>query len=448
MNFHFIAIGGSAMHSLAIALKEKGYKISGSDDVIYGASKSALEKHNLMPQELGWFPQKITANLDAVILGMHAKPNNPELQKAENLGLKIYSYPEFLYESSKEKTRVVIAGSHGKPTITAMVLHVMNYHGKEVDYLIGAPVPGFSKMLNLTQENDFIVIEGDEYFASALEKRPKFHFYKPNIALVSGIAWYNNNTFPTFEDYVEQFQVFIDSIVNGGILVYNQEDEKLQNLVENAQNPIRKHPYYTPQYHVEEGECILDTPEGEMPLEIFGRHNMSNLAGAKWICQHMGIDEDDFYEAIVTFKGASKRLEKIFDNGESIVFKDFAHSPSKIAATTKALKEQFPQKKLIACLELHTYSSLNREFLKGYANSLSEVDKALVFYSPEASQQRNLEKISSEEIRTAFQKDELEVFEKPSALKEKLQGISLKNSVLLFMSSGNFGGIEPENLIS
>lgn len=322
----------------------------------------------------------------------------------------------------------------------------MKYHGKEVDYMVGAPVPGYERMLKLTEQNDFILIEGDEYFASALDRRPKFHFYKPNIALLSGIAWDHINTFPSFENYKEQFRSFIDSIVNGGILVYNEEDDILKGIVENAENPIRKHPYITPDYIVEDEKCILETPEGDMPLEIFGKHNMSNLSGAKWICQHMGIDEEDFYEAIVSFKGASKRLEKIYDNGNAKIFKDFAHSPSKVAATTKAVKEQFPEKRLIACLELHTYSSLNVDFLEEYTNSLSVVDEALVFYSPEALQQKNLGEISSEEILGAFQKDGLQVFADSLSLEQKLKEVPLGNSVLLFMSSGNFGGIDLEAL--
>ncbi|SFN27981.1 Mur ligase family, catalytic domain [Salegentibacter flavus] len=306
MNLHFIGIGGSAMHDLAIALQNKGYQISGSDNSIDGSSELVLEKHQLFPKESGWFPEKITTNLDAVILGMKAKTDNPELKRAQELGIKIYSFPEFMFELSRDKTRVVIAGSHGKTTLTAMVLHVMKYHGKEVDYMLETPVSGFENTLNLTEENDFIVIEGDESSASAIDRRPKFHLYQPNIALLSGIAREHIDDFSASGNYVEQFQIFINSIVNGGILVYNEEDEKLKELAEKTENPIRKHPYSSPEYHIEDDTFILDTPEGEMPLEFSRADNMNNLGGAKWICQHMGIDEDDFYEAIIDFQDAVK----------------------------------------------------------------------------------------------------------------------------------------------
>ncbi|MBT8304821.1 MAG: peptidoglycan synthetase, partial [Bacteroidia bacterium] len=310
MNVHFIAIGGAAMHNLALALHDKGYKVTGSDDTIHDPSKSRLEAKGLLPEDFGWFPKKITENLDAIVLGMHAKEDNPELIKAQELGLKIYSYPEFLYEQSKYKTRVVIGGSHGKTTITSMILHVMHYHNREVDYMVGAQLEGFDVMVKLTEDNDFIVLEGDEYLSSPIDRRPKFHLYKPNIALLSGIAWDHINVFPTYNGYVEQFSIFVDSIVNGGSITYNIEDEEVKRVVEASENSIRKLPYKTSEYFVENGQTLLETPEGPMPIEVFGKHNLNNLAGAKWICQNMGIDEDDFYEAIATFKGASKRLEK------------------------------------------------------------------------------------------------------------------------------------------
>ncbi|WP_289022718.1 Mur ligase family protein [uncultured Salegentibacter sp.] len=446
MKLHFIAIGGSAMHSLALALHEKQHSITGSDDAIYEPSKSALENEGLLPDRNGWFPEKITEELDAVILGMHAKKDNPELEKARELNLKIYSYPEFLFELSKEKTRVVIGGSHGKTTITAMILHVMHYHGREIDYMLGAPVKGIDKTLRLSNEADFILIEGDEYPSSPIDLRPKFHLYQPNIALLSGIAWDHINVFPTFEHYVEQFQIFISEIVKGGILVYNEEDETLKSLVENTENQIRKHPYHTPEYHVEDGSTILETTEGDMPLEIFGKHNMNNLAGAKWICQHMGIDEDDFYEAIMEFEGASRRLEKIFESDSAVIFKDFAHSPSKVKASTKAVKEQYPDKKIIACLELHTFSSLNAEFIEQYKNTLKEADETIVFYSPEAMAQKQMSSISVKEIKNAFNEPGLEVIASTSVLQEVLGAKDFKNTVLLFMSSGTFGGLDLEEV--
>ena len=305
MRIHFIAIGGSAMHNLALAMHNKGYQVTGSDDAIFEPSKTRLQNKGLLPTELGWFAEKITSDIEAIILGMHAKEDNPELLKAKELGLKIYSYPEFLYEQSKDKTRVVIGGSHGKTTITSMILHVMKYHNIEVDYMVGAQLEGFDTMVHLTQDNDFIVLEGDEYLSSPIDRRPKFHLYKPNIALLSGIAWDHINVFPTYENYLEQFEIFINQITNGGILVYNEEDTDLKTLAENTLNPIRKIPYGTPNYSVQNGITLLETPEGDMPIEVFGKHNLNNLNGAKWICQNMGVDEADFYEAIASFKGAS-----------------------------------------------------------------------------------------------------------------------------------------------
>ncbi|MEY8021581.1 UDP-N-acetylmuramate--L-alanine ligase [Muriicola sp. SD30] len=442
MRIHFIAIGGSAMHNLALALHDKGYEISGSDDVIFEPSKSRLERQGLLPEQFGWYPGKLDKNINAVILGMHAKKDNPELLKAQELGLKIYSYPEFLYEQSKNKTRVVIGGSHGKTTITSMILHVLAYNGKAVDYMVGAQLEGFNRMVHLTEENDFIVLEGDEYLSSPIDKRPKFHLYQPNIALLSGIAWDHMNVFPTFENYLQQFQIFVDSIVKGGSITYNQEDKWVAEVVEKTENTIRKFPYGTPDYQVIEGQTYLSTEEGPLPIEVFGKHNLSNLAGAKWICQQMGVDEDDFYQAISTFKGASKRLEKLGESKSSVVFKDFAHSPSKVAATTKASKEQFPDKKLVACLELHTYSSLNEAFLSHYQGTLDVADVTAVFYSPESVAIKKLAPLSAEQIRRAFKNEKLEVFTDPAEFEQFLYQQEINNTVFLLMSSGNYGGLD------
>lgn len=443
MRTHFIAIGGSAMHNLALALHEKGYNITGSDDAIFEPSKTRLDKKGLLPAEMGWFPEKITADIEAVILGMHAKADNPELLKAQELGLKIYSYPEFLYEQSKNKTRVVIGGSHGKTTITSMILHVMHFHNIDVDYMVGAQLEGFDTMVKLTEDNDFIVLEGDEYLSSPMDRRPKFHLYQPNIALISGIAWDHINVFPTYENYVEQFEIFIQKITNGGILVYNENDPEVKRVAEAATNPIRKIPYSTPEYTVENGVTLLDTPEGPMPIEVFGAHNLNNLAGAKWICQNMGVDEADFYEAIASFKGASKRLEKIAENRKNVAYKDFAHSPSKVSATTKAVKEQYPDKTLIACLELHTYSSLNAEFLKEYEGALDAADVAVVFYSPDAVKIKQLEEVTYEQIAKAFNREDLIIYTNPAAFKEYLYHLKYDTEgvALLLMSSGNYGGL-------
>lgn len=442
MKVHFIAIGGSAMHNLALALHEKGFEVTGSDDAIFEPSRSRLQAKGLLPESMGWYPEKITGDIDVVVLGMHAREDNPELKAAQDLGLKVYSYPEFLYEQSKDKTRVVIGGSHGKTTITSMILHVLDYHGMEVDYMVGAQLEGFDTMVKLTDSNEFIVLEGDEYLSSPIDRRPKFHLYHPNIALLSGIAWDHINVFPTREDYVEQFRIFIDSIIQGGSLTYNMEDETLHEIVQASENQIRKIGYTTPEYTVENGETYLETNEGPVPIEVFGKHNLNNLAGAKWICQHMGIDEDDFYEAIASFKGASKRLEKLAEKNGSVMFKDFAHAPSKVQATTRAVKEQYPEKTVLACLELHTYSSLNADFLDEYSGALDAADKAVVFYSPEAVALKKLDTLSASAIAKAFNRADIEVFTDPGDLENYLQHTSLKDTVLLMMSSGNYGGLD------
>lgn len=442
MKVHFIAIGGSAMHNLALALHEKGDEVTGSDDEIFDPSKSRLQARGLLPKTFGWFPEKIHGALDAVILGMHAKADNPELLKARELGLTIYSYPEFLFEQTREKTRVVIGGSHGKTTITSMILHVLHYHDRDVDYMVGAQLEGFETMVRLTKANDFVVLEGDEYLSSPLDLRPKFHLYKPNIALLSGIAWDHINVFPTFENYVEQFNIFLEQIVPGGAIIYNEEDSEVKQLVEDSTHGIKKYPYRTPSYQVAGGITLLDTPEGPMPIEVFGKHNLNNLEGARWICQLMGVDAEDFYEAIASFKGASKRLELIAENNNSIAYKDFAHSPSKVAATTRAVKDQYPDRHLLACLELHTYSSLTPQFLSEYRGALDSADTAVVFYSPHAVEIKKLQPISEEQIAEAFQRDDLVIHTDPGYFKEYLFSQDFENSSILLMSSGNYGGLD------
>lgn len=430
------------MHNLALALHDKGDHITGSDDAIFEPSKSRLEKKGLLPESLGWFPDKIHDQLDAIILGMHAKADNPELIKAQELGISIYSYPEFLYEHAKNKTRVVIGGSHGKTTITSMILHVLKYHEVDVDFMVGAQLDGFDRMVHLTEENEIIVLEGDEYLSSPIDLRPKFHLYKANIALLSGIAWDHINVFPTYENYVEQFSIFVDTMVKGGMMVYNIEDEEVKRVVEGTTNQIKTYPYKTPDYSIVDGATILDTSEGEVPLEIFGKHNLQNMEGARSICFHLGIGEEEFYEAIADFTGASKRLEKIAENEQTVVFKDFAHSPSKVEATTNAVKEQYAQRKLLACLELHTYSSLNEDFLKEYVGSLDKADEAVVFYSPHAVKIKRLKEVSEEQIAKAFQRDDLVIYTDPKAFKEYLFNKDLSDTALLLMSSGNYGGLD------
>ena len=446
MRIHFIAIGGSTMHNLALALHDKGYIVTGSDDSIYEPSRSRLERAGLLPEALGWYPDKIQPELDAIILGMHAKPDNPELLRAQELGLTVYSYPEFLYEQAKGKTRVVIGGSHGKTTITSMILHVMHYWDREVDYMVGAQLEGFDRMVRLTDSAEFMVLEGDEYLSSPIDRRPKFHLYHPNIALISGIAWDHINVFPTFENYRDPFRVFLESIVPGGDITYTAVDDEVRGLVEGFQAPIRKFPYTIPEYRSENGRTYLQTPEGDMPLQIFGRHNMNNLAGAQWICQQMGVDAEDFYEAIGSFKGAAKRLEQLAAGPTSFLFKDFAHAPSKATATTRAVREQFPDHHLLACLELHTYSSLNAEFLGAYEGSLKGADRAMVFYTPEALAIKRLAPIRPEDIQAAFDQPGLEVYTDPKALANTLNTVPLENTVVLLMSSGNYGGVDLEAL--
>lgn len=448
MRIHFIAIGGAAMHNLALALHYKGYHVTGSDDEIFDPSKTRLEAKGLLPDAYGWFSEKITTEIDAIVLGMHAKADNPELLKAQELGIKIYSYPEFLFEQSKNKTRVVIGGSHGKTTITSMILHVMHYHDREVDYMVGAQLEGFDTMVHLTEDNDFIVLEGDEYLSSPIDRRPKFHLYKPNIALLSGIAWDHINVFPTFENYVSQFEIFLTEITNGGAIIYNEEDAEVKKVVENSTSLIKKYPYQTPAFKIESGETLLETPEGAMPIEVFGQHNLNNLEGARWVCQLMGVDASDFYEAISTFSGASKRLEKIEEAKTAVAYKDFAHSPSKVKATTQAVKDQYPNRKLLACLELHTYSSLNPEFLSEYQGALDAADVAVVFYSPHALEIKKLQPISEVQIARAFQRDDLVIYTNPKEFKDYLFSQNFDHTSLLLMSSGNYGGLDFEEVKS
>lgn len=434
------------MHNLALALQEKGDLVTGSDDAIFEPSKSRLALKGLLPEAMGWFPEKINKDLDAVILGMHAKSDNPELIRAQELGLKIYSYPEFLYEHARHKTRVVIGGSHGKTTITSMILHVLKYHGIEVDFMVGAQLEGFDRMVHLTDENEIMVLEGDEYLSSPIDLRPKFHLYKANIALISGIAWDHINVFPTFENYVEQFSIFVDTMVKGGMMVYNEEDPEVKKVVEETTNQIKRYAYKTPAYRIENGATILETSEGDIPLEIFGKHNLQNLEGARSICFHLGLSEESFYEAIADFSGASKRLEKIAENDQTVIFKDFAHSPSKVEATTKAVREQYADRKLLACLELHTYSSLNEDFLKEYLGTLEQADEAVVFYSPHAVKIKRLKEVSEAQIARAFQRKDLLIYTEPKAFRDFLFNKNLENTAVLLMSSGNYGGLDFDDV--
>ena len=440
---HLIAIGGSAMHNMALALNEKGFIVSGSDDEINEPSKSRLLNFNLLPKEIGWFPEKITKDISAVILGMHARADNPELIKAKELGLKIYSYPEYIYESTKDKTRIVIGGSHGKTTITAMILHVMHYHHIETDFLVGAQLTGFETMVNLTKTSKYAVIEGDEYLASPIDRRPKFHLYKPNIAVLSGIAWDHINVFPTFENYIEQFKIFIDLIEPNGNLIYCSNDKVLEEVCSSSSNTkISKWPYSIPNHEIINGLTYLIDNDIKYPLQIFGNHNLMNLTAAKLACNQMGINNQLFYEAIQSFTGAAKRLELVFKTGTFNFYKDFAHSPSKLKATTDAVKQQFPNRKIIACMELHTFSSLTEDFLNEYKNSMNLADEAIVYYNPHTISHKKLKEISSEQVHTCFNRKDLIVFTKSEELTNYIKTKNFNNSVLLMMSSGNFDGVD------
>ncbi len=444
MHIHFIAIGGSAMHNLAIALHKKGFKVTGSDDVIFEPSNSRLAKYGILPKENGWFKENITASIDAVILGMHAKLDNPELLKAQEMGLKIYSYPAYIYEQSKNKLRVVIGGSHGKTTITSMILHVLNYYKKDFDYLVGAQLAGFDTMVKITNSAPVIIIEGDEYLASPIDRRPKFHLYKANIAVISGIAWDHINVFPTFKNYVLQFELFINTITPNGKLFYCKNDTELEKLVKNNTANVIKVPYQTPNHEVINGTTYL--LPNKMPLNVFGNHNLMNLNAAKLVCEQLNISFEQFDTAISSFNGAAKRLELLSNKNNTNVYKDFAHSPSKLIATIEAVKAQFINRKLVACIELHTFSSLNKEFLKEYNGTMKAADVAIVYIDDKIFKQKSMEPFNNIEVENAFNDKKIHFFNDALLLKNYLLQQNFANTNLLLMSSGNFGGIELINL--
>ncbi len=446
MKVHFIAIGGAAMHNLAIALHLKGYQITGSDDQIFDPSKSRLEKHGLLPTEMGWHVERIHSDLDAIILGMHAREDNPELAKAQELRLKIFSYPEYIFEQTKDKTRVVIGGSHGKTSTTAMILHILNYHNIENDYMVGAQLDGFDCMVRLSETAKIAVLEGDEYLSSPIDRRPKFHLYRPNIALVTGIAWDHINVFPTLDIYVDQFREFIKLIESDGQLIYFDGDNTLEVLAEDNDS-ITAIPYNTHPHYIKDGTTVLTSDDREYPIRIFGDHNLQNLNGALQVCICLGVTESQFYEAIQTFGGAARRLELIDERASSVMYKDFAHSPSKLKATTEALKNQYPDRELIACMELHTFSSLNKAFLSEYEGAMTSADRALVYFNPETIKHKKLEPISKEEVLQAFGGNNVEVFTESEAIIHELKQITWEQRNLLLMTSGNFGGVDLDELV-
>jgi UDP-N-acetylmuramate: L-alanyl-gamma-D-glutamyl-meso-diaminopimelate ligase len=441
MKIHFIAIGGSVMHNMALAMVQNGHTVTGSDDEIFEPAKSRLAANGILPASSGWFPDKIHNNIDAVILGMHAREDNPELIKAKELGLKIYSFPEYIYEQSKNKTRVVIGGSHGKTTITAMIMHVLHELGKDFDYMVGAQLEGFETMFRIS-DAPVIILEGDEYLTSTLDKRPKFHLYKPNIALLSGVAWDHINVFPTFEIYVDQFRKFIDLIEPDGSLVYCENDEELNRICPEARKDIKLLPYGIPQHSINNGTTSVTMGNSVTDIQVFGKHNLMNLNGARLVCECLGISTDDFMKAIAGFKGAAKRLELVGKNENSAFYKDFAHSPSKLKATIEAAKEQFPQRELVACMELHTYSSLNSDFLDHYNACMEKADKAIVFYSAHALEIKKMPPLPENKVKESFGREDIMVFTNKEKLIKYLESLEWNGKNLLMMSSGNFDGLD------
>ena len=434
------------MHNLAIAMSQKGYEVTGSDDEIFDPARTRLQRYGLLPESYGWHPERVTPDLDAIVLGMHARADNPELLRAQELGLKIYSYPEYLYEQSKHKTRVVIGGSHGKTTTTAMILHVLQHCGIEADYMVGAQLEGFEVMVRLSDTAKVMVIEGDEYLTSPIDRRPKFHLYKPHVAIVTGIEWDHINVFPTFEIYKEQFAKFVDLIEPGGRLIYCNNDPEVRDVaLKSSRSDIVKQPYDVPPHEVVEGITYL-TGNGRVPLKVFGDHNLLNLTAARYACNALGVTDEQFDQAIQGFGGASKRLELVKKGASSAVYKDFAHAPSKLRATIAAMKGQYPGRRLVACMELHTFSSLTAEFLKQYGGTMDRADVPCVYYSQHALRLKKLPDLDPEQVRQAFANERVQVFTDSRRLVEELHGMNWENTNLLMMSSGNFDGIDFNQL--
>lgn len=446
MNIHFIAIGGAVMHNLAIALALKGDHITGSDDEIFDPALSKLKKYNLLPDRTGWFPEKIHTGLDAIILGMHARIDNPELKKAQEMKIPIYSFPEFIYEHSKNKKRIVIGGSHGKTTTTAMIMHVLGYMNLNFDYMVGAQLQGYELTVKLSHDAPVILLEGDEYPDSAIHKTPKFHIYKADVGVITGIAWDHVNVFPTFELYQEQFKIFAEQIPSEGKLVYNADDPVLNQLIERSQLKCKAIGYRLPNYKLEDEQVIIEHAGTEYPLEVFGQHNLLNLMAAWNICNDLGISDTNFLTAIQSFTGAAKRLELVGKNEHTAFYRDFAHSPSKLKATINAVRELYPRRELVACMELHTYSSLNKSFLKEYENCMNEADKRIVYFNNHTIELKKLEPLTVEEVKRFFNDDKLIVINDSKALLHHLLSINWNNKNLLMMSSGNFDGLDMNEL--
>ena len=445
MKVHFIAIGGSAMHNLAIALSRKGIEVTGSDDEIFEPSRSRLEKQGVLPDAIGWNVHRIDQSLDAVILGMHAREDNPELQEAKRLAIPIFSYPEYLYEQSKTKKRIVIGGSHGKTTITSMLLHVCKKQNIDVDYMVGAQLEGYDCMVRLTDTSEYMILEGDEYLSSPIDRRPKFHLYKPDVALISGIAWDHINVFPTFENYVLQFDLFCSEIKENGFLIYNSLDNEVERIAHKFKNALNTQAYETPVFKSLNNGTEVTWDSIQYPLQIFGSHNLQNMIGAMHLAKHLDISNAQFLMGMADFKGAGKRLQKVTEQGSFVMYKDFAHSPSKLKATTGAVKEQYGDRKIIACMELHTFSSLRKDFLPFYKDCMNAADHALVYYSPEVVAHKKLDALSVEDVQKAFG-DNVVVKNTTASVLEYVHEVTDDNCVLLMMSSGNFDGIDYDAL--
>ena len=446
MRVHFIAIGGAVMHNLAIALKLKGYEVSGSDDEIFEPSKSRLAEHGILPPEPGWHPERITSDLDAVILGMHAREDNPELVRARELGLCVKSFPEYLYEQTKDKKRIIVAGSHGKTTVTAMIMHVFKTLGVKFDYMVGSIIEGFDTMVGLSDDSEYAVFEGDEYLTSPLDRRPKIHIYMPDIAVLNGIAWDHKNVFPTFENYVDQFRIFLTKITEGGSLIYYKDDVEVNRLAEELDWNVTKIPYTVHDYFQTAQGTFLKVPSGNIKMQIFGRHNMQNIAAAKAVCEAIGISDDDFYMAISTFTGTKKRLQQLYESEKGVAYLDFAHSPSKVSATVDAIAERYPGRDIVACLELHTFSSLSEDFLPLYKGTLDKATWPYVYFSHHALELKKLPPLSKEDVKRYFCNEKLKVFDDSNAMFDEIKRAELNNPVLLFMSSGNFDGHDMTEL--
>lgn len=443
---HFIAIGGSAMHNLAIALHKKGYEVKGSDDEIFEPSRSNLKKHGLLPQKEGWFENNITPDIDAIILGMHARPDNPELKKAQKLGLKIFSYPEYLYEQSKDKIRIVVGGSHGKTTTTSMIMHALKENHIDFDYMVGAQLEGFETMVKLSEDAKYIILEGDEYLSSPIDRRPKFHLYHPHIAVITGIAWDHINVFPEYKGYVDQFKEFIKLIENKGTLFYCEDDKDLQKIVGDTKQQIDKISYNAHESQTTDGRTYLLEKDKQYKINVFGEHNLKNINAAKLVCEKIGISGEDFLLSMKNFKGASKRLQLLAENMHSSVFLDFAHSPSKLKATTEAVSMQFPNRKLIACMELHTFSSLNKNFLEHYAGTMKNADIPIVYYNLHTVKHKKLEELTDKAIKEGFGDNNLQVYTNSDRLIDYLKETNWENKTLLLMSSGNFNNTDLNEL--